>query len=65
MAPDFLPLSLLFLSLRKPDLCRRFLLLALIDLVLVGWMPASEAFLRVLDDAVPKTPIAQIAEVGH
>jgi uncharacterized SAM-binding protein YcdF (DUF218 family) len=58
----FLPLSLLFLSLRKPDLCRRFLLLALIDLVLVGWMPSSEIFLRVLEDAVPKTSITQISE---
>lgn len=58
----FLPLSLLFLSLRKPDLCRRFLLLALIDIFLVGWMPASEVFLRALEDAVPKTSIAQIPE---
>ena len=38
------------------------MLLALIDLVLVGWMPASEVFLRALEDAVPKTPIAQISE---
>ena len=58
----FLPLSLLFLSLRKPDLCRRFLLLALIDLVLVGWMPSSEIFLRALEDAAPKTSITQIHE---
>ena len=58
----FLPLSLLFLSLRKPDLCRRFLLLALIDLVLVGWMPTSEIFLRALEDVVPKTSITQISE---
>lgn len=58
----FLPLSLLFLSLRKPDLCRRFLLLALIDLFLVGWIPTSEVFLRVLEDAVPKTSLAQISE---
>ena len=58
----FLPLSLLFLSLRKPHLCRRFLLLALIDVILVGWMPTSEIFLRALEDAVPKTPITQIHE---
>ncbi len=58
----FLPLSLLFLSLRKPHLCKRFLLLALIDLVLVGWVPTSEVFLRALEDAVPKTSIAQISE---
>lgn len=57
-----LPLSLLFLFLRKPDLCRRFLLLALIDVVLVGWMPTSEIFLRALEDTVPKTSITQITE---
>ena len=58
----FLPLSLLFLSLRKPNLCKRFLLLALIDVVLVGWMPTSEIFLRALEDGVPKTAMTQIAE---
>jgi uncharacterized SAM-binding protein YcdF (DUF218 family) len=58
----FLPLSLLFLFLRKPDLCRRFILLALIDVVLVGWMPTSEIFLRTLEDVVQKTSITKISE---
>ena len=58
----FLPLSLLFLSLRKPNLCKRFLLLALIDVVLVGWMPTSEIFLRALEDGVPKAAMTQIVE---
>jgi uncharacterized SAM-binding protein YcdF (DUF218 family) len=57
-----IPLSLLFLSLRKPDLCKRFLLLAIADLLLVGWLPTSEAFLRVLEDVVPKTSISDLSE---
>jgi uncharacterized SAM-binding protein YcdF (DUF218 family) len=58
----FVPLSLLFLSLRKPMLCKRFLLLALLDLVLVAWLPTSEFFLRTLEDAVPKVMLSQLAE---
>ncbi len=58
----FVLLSLFFLGLRKPHLCRRFLLLALVDLVLVGWLPTSEVFLRVLEDAVPKTPLTEVSE---
>jgi uncharacterized SAM-binding protein YcdF (DUF218 family) len=58
----FVVLSLLFLGLRKPHLCRRFLILALADLLLVGWLPSSEVFLRALEDAVPKTNIAQISK---
>jgi uncharacterized SAM-binding protein YcdF (DUF218 family) len=58
----FLPLSLLFLSLRKPHLCKRFLWLAILDLAIVGWLPTSEFFLRALEDAVTKTSIAQISE---
>jgi uncharacterized SAM-binding protein YcdF (DUF218 family) len=58
----FVILSLLFLSLRKPDLCRRFLVLALIDLVVIAWLPSSEFFLRTLEDAYPKNNINQIAE---
>ncbi|MBU3616659.1 YdcF family protein [Polynucleobacter sp. JS-Polo-80-F4] len=57
----FTLLALVFLSLRKPHLCKRFLVLALIDLVLVGWLPASEVFLRALEDAVPKTEISKVA----
>jgi len=58
----FVVLSLLFLGLRKPHLCKRFLLLALLDLLLVGWLPTSEIFLRALEDVVPKTNLAQISE---
>jgi uncharacterized SAM-binding protein YcdF (DUF218 family) len=58
----FVVLSLLFLGLRKPHLCKRFLLLALMDLMLVGWLPTSEIFLRALEDVVPKTNLTQISE---
>jgi uncharacterized SAM-binding protein YcdF (DUF218 family) len=58
----FAGLSLLFLGLRKPHLCKRFLLLALADLLLVGWLPTSETFLRVLEDSVPKVQLAQMSE---
>ena len=53
-------LSLLFLGLRKPHLCRRFLMLALVDLILVGWLPTSEVFLRALEDAAPRPGISQL-----
>jgi uncharacterized SAM-binding protein YcdF (DUF218 family) len=54
---------LLFLSLRKPQLCKQFLLLlALADLLLVGWLPTSEVFLRALEDGVPKVQIGQMSE---
>jgi uncharacterized SAM-binding protein YcdF (DUF218 family) len=55
-------LSLLFLSLRKPHPCKRFLFLALVDLLLVGWLPTSEVFLRTLEDSVPKVQLAQMPE---
>lgn len=58
----FIPLSLLFLSLRKPDLCKRFLLLAMTDLLLVGYLPTSEIFLRALEDAVPKVSLSELSE---
>ena len=58
----FVAFSLLFLSLRKPHLCKRFLLLALADLLLVGWLPTSEVFLRALEDSVAKVQIAQMPE---
>ena len=58
----FVALSLLFLSLRKPHLCKRFLLFALADLLLIGWLPTSEVFLRALEDSVPKVQLAQILE---
>ena len=58
----FVLLGLLFLSLRKTHLCKRFLLLALFDLLIVGWLPSSEVFLRALENAVPKTNISQLSE---
>ena len=58
----FVVLSLLFLGLRKPHLCKRFLLLALADLLLVGWLPTSEGLLRALEDATPKVKFAQKSE---
>jgi uncharacterized SAM-binding protein YcdF (DUF218 family) len=58
----FVTLSLFFLSLRKPHLCKRFLLFALADLLLVGWLPTSEVFLRTLEDGVPKVQLAQMSE---
>lgn len=58
----FVFLSLLFMSLRKPHLCKRFLLLALADLLIVGWLPTSEIFLRMLEDSVPKVSLAQMPE---
>lgn len=58
----FLVLSLLFLSLRKPHLCKRFLLFSLADLLIVGWLPTSEVFLRALEDSVPKVQLTQMSE---
>ena len=58
----FVLLSLLFLSLRKPNLCRRFLLFALFDFLIVGWLPSSEVFLRALENVVPKANLSQIAD---
>jgi uncharacterized SAM-binding protein YcdF (DUF218 family) len=34
----------------------------LADLLLVGWLPTSETFLRVLEDSVPKVQLAQMSE---
>ena len=52
-------LSLLFAGLRKAHLCKRFVLLAFADLLIVGWLPTSEIFLRALEDGVPKVNFAQ------
>jgi len=59
--PLFILLALLFLSLRKLHLCKRFLVLALIDLTLVGWLPASEFFLRALEDEAPKIELSTLS----
>lgn len=58
----FVFLGLLFLGLRKPHLCKRLLLLALMDLLIVGWLPSSELFLSALEDAVPKVNLTQMSE---
>ncbi|WP_232725946.1 YdcF family protein [Polynucleobacter brandtiae] len=55
-------LSLLFLALRKQHLSKRFLLLALADLLLIGWLPTSEVFLRALEDASPKASFTQASD---
>jgi len=62
----FLILSLLFLGLKKPHLCKRFLVLAILDLLIVGWLPTSEVFLRPLEDTVSKIDIVKLTadEVG-
>jgi uncharacterized SAM-binding protein YcdF (DUF218 family) len=57
----FLLLSLLFLALRKLHLCKRFLLFALLDLLVVGWLPSSEYGLKLLEDAIPKSNLATIS----
>jgi uncharacterized SAM-binding protein YcdF (DUF218 family) len=54
--------GLLFLSLRKPHLCKRFLVFALLDLLIVGWLPTSEVFLRPLENAIPKMEIGKLLE---
>ena len=58
----FVLLSILFLSLRKPELCKRFLLLALLDLFLVGWLPASEVVLRGIENLTPKVVLSKDLE---
>ena len=64
--PIFVLLALLFLSLRKSHLCKRFLLLALLDLFIVGWLPTSEVLLRSIENLTPKVePSKDLAsEVG-
>jgi len=57
----FILLSVLFLGLRKPHLVKRFLLLGLMDLLVVGYLPTSELPLRFLEDLVPKSPLTGIA----
>ena len=57
----FLLLSLLFLALRKLHLCKRFLLFAILDLLVVGWLPSSEYGLKLLEDAIPKSNLANIS----
>ncbi len=57
----FVLLALFFLSLRKMYLCKRFLVLALLDFALIGWLPVSEFFLRALENSAPKTEISIVS----
>ena len=58
----FIFFGLLFLSLKKPHLCKRFLVFALLDLLIIGWLPTSEVFLRSLENAIPKMDIGKLSE---
>jgi uncharacterized SAM-binding protein YcdF (DUF218 family) len=58
----FIFLGLFFSSLRKPYLCKRFLVFALLDLLIVGWLPTSESLVRILEDRVTKSDLASISE---
>lgn len=58
----FIFFGLLFLGLRKPQFCKRLLVLALLDLLIVGWLPTSEVLVRVLEERVSKTDLASISE---
>ena len=62
----FIFFGLLFLGLRKPHLCKRFLVLALLDILIVGWLPTSEIFLRPLENAISKIDIGKLSadEIG-
>jgi uncharacterized SAM-binding protein YcdF (DUF218 family) len=62
----FVLLGLVFSLLRKPALCKRFLILALLDFFIIGWIPTSEVSLRSLEDSVAKTSLADLShdEIG-
>jgi len=53
----FIFFALLFMWLRKPEISKKFLLFALLDLLIIGWLPTSESLLRVLEERVPPTSI--------
>ena len=58
----FIVIALLFLGLKKPELTKKSLLLALIDLFVVGWLPTSEGLLRILEEKVSPVPISFLSE---
>jgi uncharacterized SAM-binding protein YcdF (DUF218 family) len=58
----FVLFGLLFLGLRKPLICRRLLLLALLDLLVIGWLPTSEVLMRPLENSISKAEIAKLSE---
>lgn len=59
-------LALLFIALRKPQLSRRFLIITVFNLVLVGYLPISEALLKGLEDRAPRVSVSQLktSELG-
>ena len=59
-------LALLFLLLRKNHLVRRALSIALCLGFFIGYMPTSQFAMRILEDAVPQTPITpeQLNQIG-
>jgi len=59
-------LALLFIALRKPQLSRRFLIIAVFNLVLVGYLPISGALLKGLEDRAPRISANQLttSELG-
>ena len=58
----FVVLSLLFLLLKKFALVKRFLFLALMDLLIVGWIPTAELGLRSLEDSVAQSILADLSQ---
>ena len=59
-------LALLFLLLRKDHLVRQTLGIALCLGFFIGYMPTSQFAMRILEDAVPQTPITpeQLNQIG-
>jgi uncharacterized SAM-binding protein YcdF (DUF218 family) len=59
-------LALLFLLLRKNHLVRRVLGIALCLGFFIGYMPTSQFAMRILEDAVPQTPLTpeQLNQIG-
>ncbi|MBU3670786.1 MAG: YdcF family protein [Polynucleobacter sp.] len=58
----FVVLSLYFLLLRKLALVKRFLVLALLDLLIIGWIPTAEVLLRALEDSVAKSDLVKLSQ---
>jgi uncharacterized SAM-binding protein YcdF (DUF218 family) len=59
-------LALLFILLRKPQHSRRFLMIAVFNLAVVGYLPTSESVLRALEDQAPRDTLSPLikSELG-
>ena len=57
----FVLLGFVFSLLRQQALCKRFLILALLAFLIIGWIPSSEVLLRSLEDSVSKTPLVDLS----